>query len=189
MPAPACADRCRRQVTSHEWIVMFTNRTFDILTVMEKNIIKYQHTQVGRLMLYVLLTVALLYWVILVLASFETTVLAIMLIILFIIASFVSLESTVDENYLRIKFGYGIYRKRFPLKAIISAKCVKNHWYYGWGIRYWHWPRMVIFNVSGFDAVEVKMENGKIYRIGTDKPKELESVINREIQLLQQISF
>jgi len=62
-----------------------------------------------------------------------------------------------------------------------SAKIVKNHWYYGWGIRAWLWPRMVIFNVSGFDAVEIAMKNGKIYRIGTDEPEQLEEVILQSI--------
>jgi len=36
---------------------------------------------------------------------------------------------------------------------------------------------MRIFNISGFDAVEIKMKNGKIYRIGTDEPKKLEQAI------------
>ena len=88
----------------------------------------------------------------------------------------------IDENYLRIKFGYGIFRKRFELKEIASAKAVKNHWYYGWGIRVWFRPRMVIFNVSGFNAVEIKMKNGKLYRIGTDEPKDLEYAILQSIE-------
>jgi hypothetical protein len=52
---------------------------------------------------------------------------------------------------------------------------VKNHWYYGWGIRFW--PGMTIFNVSGFDAVEITMQNGRRYRIGTDEPAQLERVL------------
>jgi len=40
---------------------------------------------------------------------------------------------------------------------------------------------MWIFNVSGFDAVELVMKNGKIYRIGTDMPKELEVAIKKGI--------
>ncbi|MEK7656054.1 MAG: hypothetical protein AAB386_05245 [Patescibacteria group bacterium] len=39
---------------------------------------------------------------------------------------------------------------------------------------------MWIYNVSGFDAVEIILKNGKIYRIGTDVPKELEVAINKE---------
>ena len=68
------------------------------------------------------------------------------------------------------------------LREIISVRAVKNHWYYGWGIRFWFWPRMVIFNVSGFDAVEIKMKNGKTYRIGTDEPKNLEHAIMQSIK-------
>jgi hypothetical protein len=89
---------------------------------------------------------------------------------------------TIDKEYLRIKFGYGIFRKHFILKEIISARTVKNHWYYGWGIRFWWWPRILIFNVSGFDAVEIKMKNGKIYRMGTDESEKLKNVITQVIE-------
>ena len=67
------------------------------------------------------------------------------------------------------------------LKEIISAKSVKNRWYYGWGIRIWFWPYMWIYNVSGFDAVEIIMRNGKIYRVGADTSKELEVAIKQAI--------
>lgn len=102
---------------------------------------------------------------------------AVMALVLFILASFATLTVSIDENYIRVKFGYGIFRKKIPLTEISSVKTVKNHWYYGWGVRLWLWPTMWIFNVSGFDAVEVTMKNGKIYRIGTDVPQELEVAI------------
>ena len=106
---------------------------------------------------------------------------AIMALILFVLASFATLTVTLDENYLRIKFGYGIFRKKFPRGEIASAKIVKNHWYYGWGIKVWFWPYMWIYNVSGFDAVQIIMRNGKMYRIGTDTPSELEAAIKQAI--------
>ncbi|MDO8591084.1 MAG: hypothetical protein Q7R65_03860, partial [bacterium] len=106
---------------------------------------------------------------------------AIMALILFILASFATLTVSIDENYIRVKFGYGIFRKKFPLNEIISAKTVKNHWYFGWGIRLWLWPYMWIYNVSGFGAVEIIMKNVKIYRIGTDVPVELETAIKQNI--------
>ena len=142
----------------------------------------YKHTQTGYLIIFALLSEVLLFVIILAQADFNSIILAIMLFILFILVSFASLTAMIDENYLRIKFGYGIFRKRFMLKEIISVRTVKNHWYYGWGIRFWFWPRMVIFNVSGFDAVEIKMKNGKIYRIGTDEPKNLEHAIIQAIK-------
>lgn len=102
---------------------------------------------------------------------------AVMVLILLILASFYSLQVRIDEKYIRIKFGYGIFQKKFSLNDIVSAKTVKNRWYYGWGIRGWLWSKMWIYNVSGFDAVEIKLKNGKTYRIGTDEPKKLEQAI------------
>ena len=124
----------------------------------------------------------LLVVLILIQAGLETILMAVVSLIMVIIASFAYLNVMIDENYLRIKFGYGLFRKRFELKKIISAKIVKNHWYYGWGIRFWPWPHMWIYNVSGFDAVEIKMKNGRRYRVGTDEPQKLEAAIMQAIK-------
>ncbi len=137
----------------------------------------YEHTQVGRLIIIVLIAVALLFGFILVEEGLEPVALVLMIIVFIATASFASLTVTIDGSNLRIKFGYGIFRKKFRLTSIVSAKIVKNHWYHGWGIRVWVWPYMWIYNVSGFDAVEIRMKNGKIYRIGTDEPKRLENAI------------
>jgi len=150
----------------------------------------YKHTQIGYLMLTVLLAVLVLFAWAQITARAEHpsyysgtnfAVTAIMALILFILASFTTLSVSIDENYLRIKFGYGIFRKKFAVNEIASLAQVKNHWYYGWGIRLWFWPRMWIFNVSGFDAVEIRMKSGKIYRIGTDEPEKLETAIKQTI--------
>lgn len=143
---------------------------------------KYQHTQIGYLIISTLTIVILLFVSILSQASFDLFVITLMFFILFVLASFVSLQVMITENYLRIKFGYGIFQKKFLLNEIISAKIVKNHWYYGWGIRFWPWTPMWIYNVSGFAAVEIVMSNGKIYRIGTDQPEELEQAILQTIR-------
>jgi hypothetical protein len=103
----------------------------------------------------------------------------IMALVLLTLASFTTLTTSIDEKYLQIKFGYGIFRKKFLLGKIVSTKQVKNHWYCGWGIRLWLWPKMWIYNVSGFDAVEIIMKNEKVYRIGTDTPSELETAIKQ----------
>ena len=143
---------------------------------------KYRHTQIGYLIIFVLLATIVFFGIILIQNNFNPFILAFMFFILIILASFASLDVVIDENYLQIKFGYGIYRKHFVLKEIISARTVRNHWYYGWGIRIWFWPYMLIYNISGFDAVEIKMKNDKIYRIGTDEPKKLEQAILQVIK-------
>ena len=152
---------------------------------------KYKHTQIGYLILVVTLAVLVLFaWAYITAAAEPPSVnsgnnfaiTTIMVLVLFILASFLSLRVIIDEKYLWIKFGYGIYKKNFLLKDIMSVKIVKNRWYYGWGIRGWLWPKMCIYNVSGFDAVEIKLKNGKIYRIGTDEPKKLEQMILQSIK-------
>lgn len=151
----------------------------------------YKHTQIGYLMLVVTLAVLVLFAQAYITARAEPpsyysgtnfAVTATMALIVFILASFGSLQIIIDGKHLRIKFGYGIYQKKFSLNDIASAKTVKNHWYYGWGIRGWLWPKMWIYNVSGFDAVEIKLKNDKTYRIGTDEPEKLEQTILHSIK-------
>ncbi len=151
----------------------------------------YKHTQIGYLMIVVTLAVlAFFAWVNITAAAEPPSpdsgtnlfVTSIMALILLILASFVSLQVIIDEKYLRLKFGYGLFQKKFSLSDIISAQAVKNHWYYGWGIKVWFWPKMWIFNVSGLDAVEIKLKNGATYRIGTDEPKKLEQTILQSIK-------
>ncbi|HAM88868.1 TPA: hypothetical protein DDY55_03590 [Candidatus Falkowbacteria bacterium] len=110
-----------------------------------------------------------------------------MILTVFILASFSSLHVIIDEEYLRIKFGFGIYQKKFLLSDIVSAKSVKNKWYNGWGIRWCFWSRTWIYNVSGFDTVEIKLKNNKTYRIGTDEPKKLEQAIQNSININRNI--
>ena len=143
----------------------------------------YKHIQFSYLVLVVTLAVLLLFTWVYIMASTEPdsvdsgpnfVITSVMALILLILASFVTLQVIIDGEYLRIKFGFGIYQKKFQLNDIMSVQTVKNHWYYGWGIRIWLWPKMWIYNVSGFDAVEIKLKNGKTYRIGTDEPEKLE---------------
>ena len=152
----------------------------------------YKHTQIGYLMIVVTLAVLVLFaWAQYMVRSEPPSVdsganflvTAIMVLILFTLSSVTTLTVSIDEKYIGIKFGYGLFRKKFLLSEIVSAKQVKNHWYYGWGMRFWFWPRMCIYNVSGFDAVEIVTKNGKIYRIGTDVPSELESSIKQAMHV------
>ncbi|NTW27491.1 MAG: hypothetical protein HGA36_04155 [Candidatus Moranbacteria bacterium] len=151
----------------------------------------YKHTQIGYPMLSVTLAVLVLFARIHVMSAAEPPsvdsgtnllVTSIMVLILFVLASFGLLQVIIDGKYLRIKFGCGVYKKKFLLNEIVSAKTVKNHWYYGWGIRVWFWPKMWIYNVSGFDVVEIKLKNGKTYRIGTDEPEKLEQAMLNSIK-------
>lgn len=152
--------------------------------------ISYKHTQTGYLMIIVMLAALALFVWLYITASQEPVsvdsgpnfaITSIMVIILFILGSFATLTVLIDEKFIHIKFGYGIFQKKISLSEIASLKTVKNPWYYGWGIKLWLWPKTWIYNVSGFGAVELIMKNGNIYRIGTDEPAKLEAAIQKVV--------
>lgn len=151
----------------------------------------YKHTQIGYLMISITLAVLVLFAWMQMTARAEPpsydsgtnfAVTALMALILLILASFSTLTVVIDGQSLHIRFGWGIFCKKFPLAEVAAIRNVKNHWYYGWGIRLWLWPKMWIFNVSGFDAVELTMRNGKVYRIGTDESEALEEALRTSVR-------
>ena len=97
------------------------------------------------------------------------TILAIML------ALFHSLTVRVTGDDITLAFGIGVIRKSFLIDDVESAAQVRTRWINGWGIKKikggW------LYNVSGYDAVEIRMKNGRIYQIGTDQPNELQTAI------------
>ena len=93
------------------------------------------------------------------------------LILGIVLALFHSLTVRVSRSEIALSFGVGLIRKQFPIGDISSASIVQNRWYNGFGIRKIRggW----LYNVSGFDAIEIQLKNERKYRIGTNQPKEL----------------
>lgn len=92
---------------------------------------------------------------------------------------FGGLTVTLDESAIDIQFGPGWPRKRIALADVRGAEPVRNSWWYGWGIRLT--PHGWMWNVSGLDAVEVLLADGRRTRIGTDEPRELAAAIHQAI--------
>ena len=61
------------------------------------------------------------------------------------------------------------------LDDIQSVAAVQNHWWNGFGIR--KAPGFSFYNVSGLDAVELKLKSGATRRIGTDDPQGLAAAL------------
>ncbi|GAG15107.1 unnamed protein product, partial [marine sediment metagenome] len=83
----------------------------------------------------------------------------------------------IDGSRLRWFFGIGLIRKSRELVEIESVEVVRNSWIWGWGIRLT--PHGWLYNVSGFDAVEIQLTGGKKFRIGTDDPQGLQRAIQQ----------
>ena len=90
-----------------------------------------------------------------------------------------SLTVRISPSDIALSFGVGLIQKSFPTGDICSARIVRNRWYHGWGVRKIRggW----LYNVSGYDAVEIQFKNERKYRIGTDQPKELLAAIELAI--------
>ncbi len=139
----------------------------------------YEHTQVGYLIISAMAAVMVLIGVVLANAGINWIAIGVAVVIATALVLFSSLTVVIWEEELEVRFGPGLIRKRFKLGDIESCRAVKNHWYYGWGIRLT--PHGVLYNVSGFHAVELKLRTGKKFRIGTDVPQELEEAIRQAI--------
>ena len=140
----------------------------------------YSHRQWGTVIIVtvtiVLIMIAILYQNL----GRNPVGIAVFAILLVTMLLFHSLTVEVDHQELHLIFGIGLFRKRFELKEIREVKPVRNHWYYGWGIRMT--PHGWLYNVAGLGAVEITMTNGNKYRIGTDEPEKLNNVLNQTIQ-------
>ena len=139
----------------------------------------YEHTQVGYLIIAVMAAVMVLIGIVLAKAGINWVAIGVLVLIAALLVLFSSLTVVIREEELEVRFGPGPIRKRFKLNEIESCKVVKNHWYNGWGIRLI--PHGILYNVSGFWAVEIKLRTGKQYRIGTDAPQELEAAIQKAL--------
>jgi hypothetical protein len=137
----------------------------------------YKHTQIGYLLiamlssaliaLMALLTRTGLHWVGVIVVVFLTCCLYI----------FCSLTIAITSTAIEFHFGAQFLRQRLPLAEISDYRIVTNPWYYGWGIHLT--PSGWVYNVSGFDAVELTMKNGRKLRLGTDDAEQLNAILSR----------
>ena len=100
-----------------------------------------------------------------------------------VFALFHSLTVRISRSDIALSFGVGLIRKQFPIGDISGASIVQNRWYNGFGIRKIRggW----LYNVSGFDAIEIQFKNKRKYRIGTNQPKELLAAVESALPASQ----
>jgi hypothetical protein len=85
--------------------------------------------------------------------------------------TFSSMTVEVDAHEVRWWFAPKLLKGRIDRSEVVAATPVSNRWWRGWGIRYVRggW----LFNVSGLEAVELRLRNGRRVLIGTDRPAEM----------------
>ncbi len=143
----------------------------------------YKHTQTGWILLGFCVGVLLLSQLLPPARSSHNFLLpVVVLVLLLLVALMGTLTVEVDDRAIRLRFGIGLVRKTFALADVASCQPVRNKWYWGWGIRLipglgGRCPHCWLYNVSGLDAVELRMKDGKIFRIGTDEARKLSDFI------------
>jgi len=140
----------------------------------------YEHTQIGYTLLITLAMAIIFVGVLIVFTGMNWIGTAVLIMIAIVLLLFSSLTVILSEDVLYIKLGPGLVHRRFNLKNIELIRVVKNPWYYGWGVH--TTPHGLLYNVSGFSAVEIKLKNGNTYRIGTDAPQELYEALQRALE-------
>ena len=142
---------------------------------------RYEQTQTGYVMIWVLFVAA--YAV----ASgrfFEASQarqisLVISVLLLIVIVVFYKLTITIENETLSASFGVGLIRKKLPVSEIAGCEPIRIRWWYGWGV--YLTPDGWLYNVGGWDAVEITLRNNKKFALGTDDPDGLVAAIRDAI--------
>ena len=142
---------------------------------------KYEHKQIGHIVIWGLL---ILMAISAVGAVFQSsyrpeTILIVSIVLLIALVLFYRLTITIDDENLCVSFGIGIISKRVPIAEIVACEPIRIRWWYGWGIHLT--PYGWLYNVSGLDAVTITLSDGRKFALGTDDPQGLLDAIQRSI--------
>jgi hypothetical protein len=96
------------------------------------------------------------------------------------LALFGTLTVSLDDRFVHVAFGFGVFRRRFPLADIRSWTRVKNPWWWGYGIRYYFGG--TLYNAAGPLAVELTLNpHGTRVRIGTNDLEGLAAALDQGV--------
>ena len=139
----------------------------------------YRRTQIGWVVIAVVGVIAVFGVVKALEAPFPEGVF-VLAVALVCLAFFATLTVVADDDGVDVRFGpIPLIRRSLPWSQIQSSHAVRNSWLRGFGIR---WIRSGwMYNVSGLDAVELTLDNGRRFRIGTDDPAGLNSFLRRRL--------
>lgn len=102
-----------------------------------------------------------------------------LIIILSVIILFVVLRMTTVVTKEKIQLTYFPFvNKTINLADIETMKVINYGFVGGWGIRFWT-QYGTVYNVRGNKGLHIKFKNGKQLVIGTQKPQELEKVVEQ----------
>ncbi|MFC1682718.1 hypothetical protein ACFL0G_00730 [Candidatus Zixiibacteriota bacterium] len=138
---------------------------------------RYRHTQIGWAIIVAMPLSIVLIIILMFFYEFSWAPVIVALVLGLTTLLFGSLTVEIDQEYLTARFGPGLIRKTIPLRHIVAHQQVRSHWLSGWGVRRISGGWM--FNVSGLDAVELLLQDGGKFRIGTDDAQGLTEALGQ----------
>ncbi len=104
------------------------------------------------------------------------------LLVLAVLAAFARLTTRVDDRSVRWAFTLGIPRAAVGFDEIERVERVRTNLLEGWGIHWTPWHGW-LWNVSGFDAVQFFLKDGRRLTVGTDDATAFLDAVNSRLAL------
>lgn len=143
------------------WLLILASAIFSIYTII-KPVLNNDSTSHGNLSFSIIMPAH--FWIV-VLLTF------IILLLLF----FMKMTTVVSADKITIKHMYVVNKDIF-MKDIASANII-TYGFLGYGKRYSS-KHGIVYNIRGNKGLAITLKSGKKYLISTQKPNELEKVIN-----------
>ena len=147
----------------------------------------YEHTQVGKVVVYTILAAAAFVVIAFIVASRATglrtmpapaiVAMAVTFVIMIAVSAvFSRLTIRVANGTIHWHFGLGALGHDLPVADVARSTVVTNPIWSGYGVRLMRngW----LYNVAGRRAVDLELRNGRHVRLGSDEPEALAQAID-----------
>lgn len=98
---------------------------------------------------------------------------------------YMSLNTDINNNGIKMHF-VPFVKKQVKWEEVKSLNVVNYGFVGGWGIRFGS-SYGTIYNVKGKIGLAIELNNGKKFLIGTQKPEEMQQIVNRYFKKLETI--
>lgn len=110
---------------------------------------------------------------------------AILIVVVGALFIFSRLTVTVGAGTVDAVFGLGWPRRSVNVLDIVAIRRVRNQWWYGFGVR--RVTNGWMYNVWGLDAVELELNSGHVFRIGSNDCSDLLAALSLHTSLRPEV--
>ena len=106
--------------------------------------------------------------------SLSALIILFLVIVLFVV---LNMKTTITQKSIQLVY-FPFVWKTINIDNIASMEVINYGFVGGWGIRLWT-SYGTVYNTRGNKGLHIKLKNGKQLVIGTQKPEELEKVVEQ----------